>query len=87
MSLRSQLRGFLRAFRANQGGPRFKHKGHAIARTIKHGTTVIGGNANASLGNIGNSRREEMMVEASERYDASFEDTETRKRHRKRDRR
>ena len=73
MSIFSQIRGFIRAFLRNEPGASVRHRGHAIARTIKHGTTVIGGNANASLGNIGHSRREEMMTEASERYDSSFE--------------
>ena len=72
MSLLGQVRGFVRAFIRNDPAPSLRHRGHAIAKTIKHGTTVIGGNVNASLGNIGNSRREEMMTEASERYDSSF---------------
>ena len=74
VSLISQVRGFVRALFRYQPSDSARHRGHAIAKTIKHGTTVIGGNANGSLGNIGHSRREEMMTEASERYDASFED-------------
>ena len=76
MTIRSQVRGFLRAFRAAKPGRRARHRGHAIARTLKHGTTIVGGNANTSLGNIGNQRREELMIEAAERYDASFEKDE-----------
>lgn len=74
MSLLRQLRGFVRAFRSHEPQARVRHRGHAIAKTIKHGTTVIGGNANGSLGNLGHQRREDMMVEASERYDASFDE-------------
>lgn len=74
MSIMSQVRGFVRAFSKYEPGTSVRHRGHAIARTIKHGTTVIGGNVDGSLGNVGHSRREEMMTEASERYDASFEE-------------
>jgi hypothetical protein len=74
VSILSQLRGFVRAFLRYEPAASIRHRGHAIAKTIKHGTTVIGGNVNASLGNVGHSRREEMMTEASERYDASFEE-------------
>lgn len=73
MSVFTQVRGFLRALIRHRPEPARRHRGHAIARTIKHGTTVIGGNANGSLGNLGYGRREEMMVEASERYDDSFD--------------
>lgn len=74
MSILGQVRGFVRAFFRYEPGVSGRHRGHAIAKTIKHGTTVIGGNVDGSMGNIGHSRREDMMTEASERYDASFED-------------
>lgn len=73
MSIFGQVRHFVRAFIRFRPGPPQRHRGHAIARTIKRGTTIIGGNVNGSLGNIGHSQREDMMVEASERYDDSLE--------------
>lgn len=66
------LKGFVRAFRTGAGSQPGRHKGHAIARTIKDGTTLCGGNANTSMGNVATERREKLMVEAAERYDASF---------------
>ncbi len=72
MSIFGQARRFVRAFIRYRPDPPQRHRGHALARTIKHGTTVIGGNLNGSLGNIGHSQREDMMAEASERYDESF---------------
>ncbi len=68
----SNVRGFVRAFRADTGPQPGRHKGHAIARTIKHGTTLCGGNANTGFGNVATQRRDDLMVEAAERYDASF---------------
>lgn len=68
------LVGFIRAFRAGAQPHPGRHRGHAIARTIKHGTTLCGGNANTSFGNVAQERRERLMVEAADRYDASFDD-------------
>ena len=72
MSIRSQIRNFTRAFRRNKPSRGNRHQGHALARTIKHGTTVAGGNANLSLGNVGTERRNNLMAESAERYDSSF---------------
>ncbi len=66
------IRGFVRAFRADVGSRPGRHRVHAIANTIKHGTTVCGGNANTGFGNVATERRENLMVEAAERYVASW---------------
>ncbi len=75
MAIREQLRGFIRAFRTGAGSKPGRHRGHAIARTFRDGTTLAGGNApGAGLGNVANNRSNDLFVEASERYDASFDE-------------
>lgn len=68
----SDVAGFVRAFRAGPGPGPGRHRGHAVARTLEHGTTLSGGNANTAFGTIGQRRRENLMVEAADRYDSSF---------------
>lgn len=69
------LRGFVRAYRSGAGRSSGRHKGHAIAKTIKHGTTINGvGTGSTTLGSIGEERRLNLMVEAAERYDSSFDE-------------
>ncbi|MEL6984859.1 MAG: hypothetical protein AAFO29_20690 [Actinomycetota bacterium] len=71
--LRRNLTGFVRAFRSGAGERPGRHRGHALARTLKHGTTLCGGNAVMNFGNVAAQRREDLMVDAAERYDASFD--------------
>lgn len=66
-SVRRNLIRFLRAFRKGEKR-RGRHRGNAIARTFRDGTTVYQGRF------PGRSRSEALMAEAAERYDASFED-------------
>lgn len=75
MGIRDQIRGFVRAFRRGDTPRPGRHKGHAIARTFRDGTTISGNGApGAGMGNVANSRSNDLFVEASERYDASFDD-------------
>lgn len=75
MRWRTQLRGFVRALRTGSGSKPRRHRGHALARTFKDGTTIAGANVPAAgLGAISNSRGDDLLAEASERYDASFDD-------------
>lgn len=74
MSVLDQVRGFLRAFRNHRPEPVRRHRGHALARTFKDGTTLngTGGSLGAGIGVGNNTRREDLLTEASERYDESF---------------
>ena len=72
-TIRRHISGFVRAFRAGPGSRPGRHRGHALARTVKDGTTLCGGNASTGLGTVANARRERLMVESAERYDASFD--------------
>jgi len=75
MGIKSQLRGFIRAFRTDSGKKPGRHRGHALARTFKDGTTIAGGNVpSASMGSGVGQRQGDLFAEASERYDASFDE-------------
>lgn len=75
MPVLGQVRNFIRAFRNHRPESRQRHHGHAIARTFKHGTTVAGGKGHAGMGLGNNTRRENLMSEAADRYDESFDDS------------
>ncbi|MCP4966501.1 MAG: hypothetical protein GY926_14885 [bacterium] len=73
MSIWRELRGFARALRRGAPSTQTRHRGHAIARTLKHGTTVIGANYSGSMATTATQRHEEFMTEAAEGYDKSFD--------------
>ena len=73
MAIKQQIRGFLRAFRKDSGFSNrpTRHKGHSLARALRHSTQVGGGRA--GIPRAGTEQQHKIVAESHERYNASLE--------------
>ena len=74
MTIRSQIRGFLRAFRSGLGSPIRRHRGHSLAKALRESTHVRGGSMGMGLGRASTERQHEIVAEGHQDYNASFDD-------------
>lgn len=51
-----------------------RHRGHALARTVRHGTAISRPNS-GGLGNLMSGQRMKLMAEAADDYDRSLDDS------------